>query len=57
MLAQPDITSAILGATSAAQLQQSLPATELKLDKEEIDCCNDIWFRLPRLSDPLVASR
>ncbi len=57
VLAQPDITSAILGATSSAQLQQSLPAAELKLDKEEIDCCNEIWFRLPRLSDPMVATR
>lgn len=52
MLAQPAITSAIVGATSSAQLQQSLPATELTLDKEEMDFCNDIWFRLPRMSDP-----
>jgi aryl-alcohol dehydrogenase-like predicted oxidoreductase len=52
MLAQPAITSAIVGATSAAQLKQSLPATELKLDQEEIDFCNDIWMRLPRMTDP-----
>jgi aryl-alcohol dehydrogenase-like predicted oxidoreductase len=57
MLAQPDITSAIVGATSAAQLKQSLPATELTLDQEELDFCNEIWFRLPRLSDPSVAMR
>ena len=52
MLAQPAITSAIVGATSAAQLKQSLPATELQLDEEEMDFCNDIWMRLPRMTDP-----
>jgi aryl-alcohol dehydrogenase-like predicted oxidoreductase len=57
VLAQPDITSAIVGATSAAQLQQSLPATELTLDSEEMEICNEVWFRLPRLSDPAVATR
>ena len=57
VLAQPDITSAIVGATSAAQLHQSLPATAMTLDSEEIDFCNEIWFRLPRLSDPTVAMR
>jgi aryl-alcohol dehydrogenase-like predicted oxidoreductase len=57
VLAQPDITSAIVGATSAAQLHQSLPATAITLDSEEIEFCNEIWFRLPRLSDPTVATR
>jgi aryl-alcohol dehydrogenase-like predicted oxidoreductase len=57
VLAQPDITSAIVGATSAAQLRQSLPATELSLDQEEMENCNEIWFRLPRLRDPAVAMR
>jgi aryl-alcohol dehydrogenase-like predicted oxidoreductase len=57
VLAQPDVTSAILGATSAAQLQQSLPATELTLDAEEMEFCNEVWFRLPRLSVPTVALR
>lgn len=57
VLAQPDVTSAIVGATSAAQLQQSLPATELTLDSEEMEVCNEVWFRLPRLRDPAVATR
>ena len=57
VLAQPDVTSAIVGATSAAQLKQSLPATEVTLDAEEIEFCNEIWFQLPRLSDPTVALR
>jgi aryl-alcohol dehydrogenase-like predicted oxidoreductase len=57
VLAQPDVTSAIVGATSAAQLRESVPVVELKLDAEEMEFCNEIWFRLPRLSDPAVATR
>jgi aryl-alcohol dehydrogenase-like predicted oxidoreductase len=57
VLAQPDVTSAIVGATSAAQLRESMPATELTLDSEEMETCNEVWFRLPRLSDPAVATR
>jgi hypothetical protein len=44
-------------ATSAAQLQQSLRATELTLDSEEMEVRTEICFRLPRLSDPMVATR
>jgi aryl-alcohol dehydrogenase-like predicted oxidoreductase len=57
VLAQPDVTSAIVGATSAAQLLESIPATELPLDNEEMATCSEVWFRLPRLSDPAVATR
>ncbi|HKV53953.1 MAG TPA: aldo/keto reductase [Candidatus Binataceae bacterium] len=57
VLAQPDITSAIVGATSAAQLHQSLPATELTLETDEREACDDVWFQLPRLRDPAVAMR
>jgi 1-deoxyxylulose-5-phosphate synthase len=57
VLAQPDVTSAIVGATSPAQIHQSMPAADLTLDSEEIETCNDVWFRLPRLRDPAVASR
>jgi aryl-alcohol dehydrogenase-like predicted oxidoreductase len=57
VLAQPDITSPIVGATSAAQLKQSLPAVDLKLDEEEMKVCSEVWFNLPRLSDPSVALR
>ena len=48
VLAQPAVTSAIIGATSAAQLRESIPATELTLDSEEMQTCNEVWFRLPR---------
>jgi 1-deoxyxylulose-5-phosphate synthase len=57
VLAQPGITSAIVGASSAAQLRESLPATEVTLEQEEMEACNDVWFVLPRLRDPAVALR
>jgi aryl-alcohol dehydrogenase-like predicted oxidoreductase len=57
VLAQPDITSPIVGATSPEQLRQSLAATELTLDEEEMEVCNEVWFTLPRPSDPTVALR
>ncbi len=57
VLAQPEITSPIVGATSVEQLRQSLPAVDLKLDAEEMNVCNEIWFDLPRLKDPSVALR
>lgn len=57
VLAQPDITAPIVGATSPEQLRQSLPATQLALDAEELEACNEVWFTLPRLGDPNVALR
>jgi aryl-alcohol dehydrogenase-like predicted oxidoreductase len=57
VLAQPGITSPIVGATSPEQLRQSLPATELTLEAEEMEVCNEAWFTLPRHSDPAVALR
>lgn len=57
VLARPEVTAPIVGATSAAQLEQSLPAVDLTLDGEEMDACNDVWFRLPRARDKAVALR
>jgi aryl-alcohol dehydrogenase-like predicted oxidoreductase len=57
VLAQPGVTSPIVGATSPEQLRQSLPAVDLQLDEEEMKVCNEVWFNLPRLSDPSVALR
>ena len=57
VLAQPGVTSAIVGATSAEQLRQSVPATELKLEADELATCDDVWFNLPRLRDPAIATR
>ncbi len=57
VLAQPDVTSAIVGASRPEQLKQSLAALELKLDEEEMTICDDVWFRLPRARDPQYALR
>jgi aryl-alcohol dehydrogenase-like predicted oxidoreductase len=57
VLAQPGITAPIVGATSAEQLRQSLSATEMTFEAEELEVCSDVWFTLPRHSDPAVALR
>jgi len=57
VLAQPGVTCAILGASRAEQLDQSLPGIALELTAEELAFCDQIWFDLPRLKDPSVALR
>jgi aryl-alcohol dehydrogenase-like predicted oxidoreductase len=42
VLDQPGITSTILGASRAEQLEQTLPAVALKLSAEELAFCNQI---------------
>jgi aryl-alcohol dehydrogenase-like predicted oxidoreductase len=49
VLAQAGITSAIVGASKAEQLDQSLAAVNLVLDDEERNVCNEAWFNLPRV--------
>ncbi|HYV36170.1 MAG TPA: aldo/keto reductase [Gemmataceae bacterium] len=49
MLAQPGITSAIVGASKPEQLEQSLPAVKMKLDEEEMAVIDQVWFDLPRV--------
>jgi 1-deoxyxylulose-5-phosphate synthase len=48
VLRQPAITSAILGATSAAQLNDSLKAVDTALDDEEMAELNGVWYDLPK---------
>ncbi len=57
VLAQPAVTSAIVGASKPEQLKQSLANLELKLNEEEMKFCDDIWFSLPRVKDPRFALR
>jgi aryl-alcohol dehydrogenase-like predicted oxidoreductase len=57
VLKQPVVTSAIVGATSADQLRDSLRAAELELDHEELERCDQIWYELPRARDPRIALR
>jgi aryl-alcohol dehydrogenase-like predicted oxidoreductase len=49
VLAQPGITSAIIGASRPEQLDESLPAVNATLDAEEREACNLAWYSLPRL--------
>src|SRR5262249_49702681 len=54
VLAQPGITSAIVGATRPEQLDDSLAAVQLTLDPDEMEACNLAWFSLPRPTKPPV---
>jgi len=57
VLAQPGITSAILGASRPEQLRDSLGAVGLALNDEERAACDDAWYSLPRERDQQVARR
>jgi 1-deoxyxylulose-5-phosphate synthase len=57
VLAQPGITSAILGASKPAQIEDSVKGVDLTLDAEEMEACDEPWFSLPRTNDPEVARR
>jgi aryl-alcohol dehydrogenase-like predicted oxidoreductase len=57
VLQQPTVTSAIVGATSAEQLRDSLGGARLELDEEELEKCDEIWYELPRARDPRIALR
>lgn len=48
-IAQPGITSAIIGATRAEQLDASIAGADLTLDDELTALCDDIWWQLPRV--------
>jgi len=48
VLAQPAITSAIVGASKPEQLDQTLPAVDLVLDEQMLAACDDVWYQLPK---------
>lgn len=52
ILAQPGITSAIVGASKPEQLDESLKAVDLALDAEELENCSVAWYTLPRPVKP-----
>jgi aryl-alcohol dehydrogenase-like predicted oxidoreductase len=54
VLAQPGITSAIVGASKPDQLDGSLGAVNMTVDADDMDACNRAWYQLPR---PMVAPR
>ncbi|MHB1685815.1 MAG: aldo/keto reductase [Ignavibacteriaceae bacterium] len=57
VLTQPAITSAIVGASKPGQLEDSLKSVDMKLDNEEMEFLNSLWYDLPRVSDPKIALR
>ena len=57
VLAQPSITSAILGASKPGQLEGSLRGVDMKLDEDERRACDEVWFNLPRERDAQIARR
>ncbi len=57
VLKQRAVTSAIVGATSADQLRDTLGGVGLMLDSEEMDRCDTIWYEVPRARDPRIALR
>ena len=57
VLDRPGITSAILGASRAEQITETLGAADLHLDSEELAFCNEAWYKLPRPTDSVVANR
>ena len=57
VLAQPAITSAIVGASKPEHLDQTLHAVDLVLDEQMRAVCDDIWYRLPRERDRDIAFR
>jgi aryl-alcohol dehydrogenase (NADP+) len=48
VLAQPGITSAIVGASRPEQLDATLAATDLKLDPDALAAVDAVWWNLPR---------
>jgi aryl-alcohol dehydrogenase-like predicted oxidoreductase len=48
VLAQPGITSAIVGASRPEQLDETLASVHLTLGAEELESCNLAWYSLPR---------
>ncbi len=48
VLDQPGVTSAIVGASRAEQLRDSLKALDITLDDADLKACDDAWYALPR---------
>jgi aryl-alcohol dehydrogenase-like predicted oxidoreductase len=52
VLAQPGITSAIIGASKPEQMTDSLAAVETTLDEQDREVCNLAWYSMPRPVQP-----
>ncbi len=52
VIRQPGVTSAIIGASTPAQLDATLPAPSFEIDAELAELCEAVWWQLPR--QPIV---
>ena len=48
MLEQPGVTAAIVGASRAEQLRDSMQALQIELDDDDRRACDAAWYALPR---------
>jgi aryl-alcohol dehydrogenase (NADP+) len=48
VIAQPGVTSAIVGASSPQQLDAALEAAQLDIDAGLLKACDELWWTLPR---------
>jgi len=48
VLDQPGVTAAIVGASRAEQLRDSLKALDIELDDDDRRACDEAWYALPR---------
>jgi len=48
VLKQPGVTSAIIGASKAEQLDANLAALDVEFDEELVEACDAAWWTLPR---------
>ena len=48
VLAQPGVTSAIIGASRPEQLEATLAGADLELEDEVLRRCDEVWGKLPR---------
>jgi 1-deoxyxylulose-5-phosphate synthase len=48
VLEQPGITAAIVGASRPEQLQATLAGADLKLEDDERQVLDEVWYALPR---------
>jgi aryl-alcohol dehydrogenase (NADP+) len=52
VVAQPGVTSAIIGASRPEQLDATLASADVKLNPEDAEVCDRVWLDLPRWSTP-----
>ena len=52
VLAQEGITSAIVGASRASQIEDSLKYSEIDLSEEDLEFCDQPWYEIPASDGP-----